>query len=448
MKVVYIGRGLWLTVFFVTLIYILRVSNGIPLADEWRWMTELLISYSNSNISFYQYITGEYEFLSHSHFLTLFAILLSYKYFNLDFFVLNFVGIMFWVASFILVMLLLEYFLKKNKADNTTYICSIIVTATGFGTITSDFPWLLVMFEYIYFFQAIALMVLFYFHMNGKVSNMLFYPFLIWCCWFSETIGFIAVLSVLFCGFIFSLFKVEGASLRNSFFVLFCVGAALFVQYSILGVGIGGGGQSKLVTVFALYKSPLDFLNMLASSFTQPLVDASILKTLFSNRFKFAKLIFGICLIALFVYFLFILLIGKKIESKPLVILMFSYSFGACILIMISRYGYFGEDVLDAQRFTRLFSLYYVGVGFLYACLPGHKKLKSITSMLMIFFFAMSAYYQHANAQYVVNYFDDIVKELNGSNSRLHEKVGRCSDNYCDAAIEFMKDNHLSLFYK
>jgi len=448
MNIVYIGRGLWLTIFFVTLTYILRVSNGIPLADEWRWITELLIPYSSSKISLYHYITGEYEFLSHSHFITLFALLLSYKFFDLELFALSFVGIIFWVASFLLLMLLIESFLKKNKADNTTYICSIIMTATGFGTITSDFPWLLVMFEYVYFFHAIVLMILFFLHMKGRVSNVVFYLFLIWCCLFSETIGFTSVLSVLFCSVIFWLFKVDNYSFKNSFFILFCVGVTLCIQYFILGVGIGSGGQSKLLTIFALYKSPLDAFNMLSSSFTQPLIDASILKTQFGSHYKFAKIIFGICLMTLFVYLLIVTLINKIVETKPLVILMFSYSFGACVLIMISRYGDFGGDVLDAQRFTRLFSLYYVAVGFLYVYLPGHKKLKSITSMCMICLFTISAYYQHTNAHYVVNYFDDIIKEMNdfNSNSHLDEKVGRCSDNYCDSAIEFMKDNHLSVY--
>ncbi|WP_429204060.1 hypothetical protein [Aeromonas veronii] len=448
MNVVYFGRGLWLTIFFVTLTYILRVSNGIPLADEWRWITELLIPYSNSNISLYNYITGEYEFLSHSHFLTLLALLLSYKYFNLELFYLSFVGILFWVASFFLLMLLIEFFLKKSKADNTTYICSIIMTATGFGTITSDFPWLLVMFEYVYFFHAIVLMFLFYLHMKGKISNIIFYLSLIWCCLFSETIGFVAVLSVLFCSVAFLLFKVDGYSFKNSFFILFCIGATLCFQYFFIGIGIGSGGQSKLLTIFALYKSPLDAFNMLFSSFTQPLIDASILKAQFGSHYKLAKFIFGICLMTLFVYLSFVTLIHKKIETKPLVILMFSYSLGACVLIMISRYGDFGADVLDAQRFTRLFSLYYVAIGFLYTCLPGHKKLKSITSMLMFCLFTISAYYQHTNAHYVISYFDDIKNEMRdfNSNSHLDEKVGRCSDNYCDTAIEFMKDNHLSVY--
>src|SRR5690606_8091610 len=134
----------------LTVIHILSIINEIPLSDEWRWMKDLLIPYHRGEISFWQYLTGEYAFLCHSLFFVLLFILADYHWMGLDFSLMAYFGL----AAYLLTWCLLTWYyfsLHAFRLDGLRY-CGLLVFTFGYFSPLSDFPWLLVLFEYIYLF--------------------------------------------------------------------------------------------------------------------------------------------------------------------------------------------------------------------------------------------------------------------------------------------------------
>lgn len=448
MQVVHLGRVVSAIVFGITMFYIIAVVNAIPLADEWRWVTSLIIPYSKGEISALQLITGEYEFLSHSHYLTLSYILFIYKFFHLDFMLMNYAGIFFWIAGFILTVRFLEGRLANRNVEKTDHVMAVLVASVGYCSITSDFPWLLVTFEYVYFFQAILLLFIFDRYINGGVSNFVFYSFLFLCSIFSETIGFTSVLVVLAFSFLGVLFRFIKPTVL--IMVVATVVLALALQFITMGFGIGHGGQSKLTTIVSLLNAPYAIFSIIGASIVQPLLDVVVLKWIFGEEFRIVQNFIAFIISIFFVCFLVFLIKywNRKLHMLPL--LFMAYSFGAAVLIMISRYTDFGISILDAQRFTRLFSLYYVGFAFMIAVVPGFKRGKLIMTLFVVLCFTTSSVYQIENSHYVVDYFNNIQSAFWDENhlNEVSKTIGRCNNGFCDRAIEFLREEKLSIYHK
>jgi hypothetical protein len=448
MRVVYLGRVISTVVLSMTLVYIITVINAVPLEDEWRWIISLIIPYSRGEINVIQLITGEYEFLSHSHYLTLSFILFIYEFFNLNFMLMNYAGIFFWVAAFILIIGALENRLVNSGAEPSDHVMAMLVASIGYCTITSDFPWLLVTFEYIYFFQAILLLFVFDKYINGELSNLAFYLFLFWCSIFSETIGFTAVLVVLAFSFLGVLFKFIKPTVL--IMVSATVTSAVALQFITMGFGIGHGGQSKLTTIISLLNAPYTIFSILGSSIVQPLLDAVVLRQIFGEYFRVLQNLIAFIISIVFIFGMAFLIKrwDRKLHFIPL--LFIAYSFGAAVLIMISRYNDFGIFILDAQRFTRLFSLYYVALAFMIAVVPGFKGVKFVISLFVVLCFLISFKYQIENAHYVVDYFNNIRGAFFDENflNEINESIGRCNNGFCNEAVEFLRENKLSVYHK
>ncbi|MGY4031406.1 hypothetical protein [Aeromonas media] len=361
---------------------------------------------------------------------------------------MNYAGIFFWIAGFILTVRFLEGRLANRNVEKTDHVMAVLVASVGYCSITSDFPWLLVTFEYVYFFQAILLLFIFDRYINGGVSNFVFYSFLFLCSIFSETIGFTSVLVVLAFSFLGVLFRFIKPTVL--IMVVATVVLALALQFITMGFGIGHGGQSKLTTIVSLLNAPYAIFSIIGASIVQPLLDVVVLKWIFGEEFRIVQNFIAFIISIFFVCFLVFLIKywNRKLHMLPL--LFMAYSFGAAVLIMISRYTDFGISILDAQRFTRLFSLYYVGFAFMIAVVPGFKRGKLIMTLFVVLCFTTSSVYQIENSHYVVDYFNNIQSAFWDENhlNEVSKTIGRCNNGFCDKAIEFLREEKLSIYHK
>lgn len=92
-----------------TLLHVLLIISGVPLADEWRWMKDLLIPYVQGDIGFWSYLTGEYALFSHTHYLTLLFMLASYIWWDLDFALMAYAG----TAALLAGWIMLVFYINK-----------------------------------------------------------------------------------------------------------------------------------------------------------------------------------------------------------------------------------------------------------------------------------------------------------------------------------------------
>lgn len=419
------------------LVYVAQVLNGIPLADEWRWLSNLLIPLLNEKISFFEFITGEYSFLGHTHFLTLIAIFINFKVSMLEMINLAYWGMIYYFAGWVLLIWAVQQ--SRKSSDVINWIGLLGITAPYF-TLTTDFPWLLVVYEYFYYFLAIAILIIFdqYIISKVKLKTILIVTFL--GSVLLDSFGVVAILS----GIFVVLLGVENKN--NKYIVipliLLAYGLAWIILRMVLGEGIPAASTSRLIVLQALVSRPLDIVQSLLISFSQPIIDKSILVHYFSETYRLIQMLIGL------IGFTFVSAIAviywKKINSlqSHLPLLLISFGFIAWLLILLTRYLDFGIAVFDSQRFARFFVLYYVGAGAALYIGSFRTILVIIYSVVFVLLFAVTAIFQFNNIENVKIYFENAASALKQHHSGSHvigKYIGQCANNYCDETIDFLR---------
>jgi hypothetical protein len=417
-----------------TVFYAFKVMNGIPLADEWRWFKNLLLPYIDRQIGIWAYVSGEYSFLGHTHFVSLLALLADYKQFSLNLLYLAYFGTAFYVLGWVL---LLVFFLR-NHPDRSRYefFCLILITVAYF-CITTDFPWLLVVFEYFYYFWALALLVLVDTFLRQRVSFA-------WLCvatffggLFLDSFGAVAVLTS-----ILILFIDNGMAKKKFLQPLLLAGiyaSTLVLLKVIMGDGRIPPSSSRLDALIVLLRQPEDILVSLLISFSQPLLDKAVLQHFFPSSYRLLQMFLGaggmsIVLISLFGY-------GRNFDCKKsrLPFLLAGFASIAWVMILLTRYSVFGTYIPDAQRFTRFFVLYYVAAAFAFLeWRPRGKVWFSTFATVSVSAYLISAGYQYGNIACVHRYFEGAsvaLREEHLKEDDLKKYIGQCADGYCEGTI-------------
>lgn len=432
----------------VGVVFALGVTFGIPLSDEWRWVKELLIPLVNDDISFKQYMLGEYSLLSHSHFLALFFLWLDYHLFDLDFNYFTYIGLIFYVSGYVLILGYIRQFLQGQLWVD---LPAILIVSIGYFCITSDFPWLLVVFEYVYFFLAIGLLVVLdrFFRQRTQFFKLLFAVFV--TLLFGDTIGMAAVFICIAALFLYSFIHRSNGKyflLSLSFIVCF-----FLLEYWLLGKGIPIGSHSRIDTIRAIYNTPEDAVISFASIFSQPLVDIAIFRYWVGETsapiLQFGLGVLGFIFICSIVFSYFYL---KGWKKSWLPILFIAYGCLCWFLIFVSRYLDYGVVVMNEPRYVRLFTLIYVGGGIALLCIQSPNILRRFYAgiaiiLLMVYFGTLK--HKFWQDQYIESYFVDAKQQLQKTpvdSAALSNYIGRCANDYCVDAIEFMKENQLSIF--
>jgi hypothetical protein len=433
-----------LTVALSTFAYLVRVANNIPLADHWTWIKGLLIPFVEGRIGLDQYFLGQYTFLAHSHFAALAFLLIAYQYFALNFYLQLVWGVVFYVAG---ALLIARQFWQWRR-DDPNFHLAVLIGAIGYFCITSDFPWFLVVFEYFYFALALLLLVAFDRAAQQRIPWTAFLTLFVFVLTFADSIGLAASITVLCAAGLLTL----TGSIRWRQFVqlLITIAVVLASMRLLLGPGIPGSETARGAALAALVRSPEVVVRAVLSSMSQPLVDNVVLRHHFDRphllRYGLgATVALGLCGV-LWLYW-------KQHAYRRTILppLLIAFSFLAALAILTSRYFDFGEDVLLAQRFTRLFALYVVGFA-LAAALTEGRAARAITStfaVVCVAAYVVSASHQWRHIGHVHAYFDraeQLIRDHEPGDEDLGRHLVRCSRGFCDDAILFMRERRLHVF--
>ena len=432
----------------INVLFILGVTFGVPLADEWRWLKELLIPLHRGEISAFDYLIGEYAFLAHSHYLALLFLWLNFAWFDLNFSYFAYIGVVFYVLAYGAILLYLKPYLQQDLRVN---IAAILILSVGYFCITSDFPWLLVMFEYVYFFIAIITLLMLDSYLRGRTHFSLMLLMQLACLLLADTIGMAAVFMSVLVLFFNAIFFRK----RRSAFLIFVglFGFVFALQYWFLGAGIGVGTHSRADTLLLMLHNPVDVFMSFMSAFCQPLVDITALNLLAGSRnAPFLQLVIGVCgFILTFCVCIFYCKSGG-LQKTQLPLIFIGYSLLSWALIFISRYQDYGVSVIDEPRYARLFTLIYVGIGLAFLCMNHNAKTRkllfSVAGVLMLGY-SGTVSYKYWQDQYIESYFVNAKLELMRdqiNSDELAKFIGRCASDYCLSSVTFLKENQLSIF--
>lgn len=426
----------------ITVFYALDVVNGVPLGDEWRWFRDLLLPYADGEIGFWSYISGEYSFLGHTHFLTLVAFLLSYQFFSLDLVYLAYFGLFFYVLGG---LFLLRFAYHSSPGRPKQAALGAVIAGMAYFSITTDFPWLLVSFEYFYYFFALAFLVLVDAFLRGRAEFSWLCVATFFSALFLDSFGAVAVLTTIVALAVSSLIERRGWYQPIILLGIYIL-AWVFLEVAIDG-GVGTSSGSRLHTFRMLLNAPLDIFMSLLASFSQPLVDKAILQHYLPSHYKVAQVIIGAAGLGLFV----IALVGYARSfhgaKSRLPFLIAGYAVVAWALILLTRYSDFGVGVTDAQRFTRFFVLYYVAAAFAFLGWRSASRVFLLFAVFLASSYAISAGYQYRYADSVKEYFhgaDVALRESVLQEGVLDRYVGPCSDRRCDKTIYALREKDVS----
>ncbi|MFP5462766.1 MAG: hypothetical protein ACLGII_14565 [Gammaproteobacteria bacterium] len=428
----------------VAVVYALQVINGVPLADEWRWLRKLLIPHLRGEIGFGDYLTGEYAFLGHTHFLTLLAFYLDHRWTGLDLERLAQFGLVFYVAGY---ALLVMYLRAQAPRPGPPQWLALAALAAAYFPLTTDFPWGLVVFEYVYYFGALALLLSFDAYLRGRVAlwapvlGFFLSPVLL------ESFGPVAVaacLAVYFAGYR----RRAGGLLAPAAMVL-GHGAAWLLMYLLLGAGQPTASTSRWVVLQALLANPQDVLLSLLISLSQPLADRAVLGHWLPEGLRWAQAAIGLAGGAPVLAVLWAWRRRLRPGDSELPLLLAAFALAAWALILLTRYLDFGVAVMDAQRFTRFFVPWYLAVAA--ALFLGHFRLPQAAAVLALLLvpFLCGAAFQFRNAVHVHAYFEGAAQALRQEPldpQALSRYIGQCGQSYCDDTIRYLRGSGLPLF--
>lgn len=431
-----------------TVTHIILVTTGVPLADEWRWMQRLLIPYVNGEIGFWQYLTGEYALFSHTHYLTLLFILGSYYLGNLDYALMAWFGL----AGYLGAWLLLVAYVKKLITEQEKwlqYTCLLILTAAYFSPL-SDFPWALVVFEYIFYCMAIGLLCVYDATLYNRLRFRYFIASLILVLLAADTPGLMAALTVLSCSLVLSLLKRE--SWRRPLIILLIIAAFFAIHYLLLGKGIGGNHPLS-VSLLALLEKPFAFVSSLILFFSQGLWVTYLMTALFGDEFRLMQGVVGGAGVVLLCVSFFIFYKNRGHNTTQLPFLLITLALVAWFTILTSRYIDHGVYIFDQQRFVRYSIPFYLAAAVALAfSRVAHEKLAVLCAVVfMSGVYCVAMYKENPRRWYVIQYFDnaraELLREVTDP-EELARRLPHCVNGLCEPSIIFMKERQLSIFAK
>lgn len=430
----------------LTLTHIILVTTGIPLADEWRWMQRLLIPYLNQDIGFWQYLTGEYALFSHTHYLTLLFILGSYWWGDLDYSLMTWFGLVGYYGTWLLLILYVRPMLV-NTEKWLQYVCLLMLTAAYFSPL-SDFPWGLVVFEYIFYFMAIGLLCLYDATLYQKVRFRYFIPVLLLVLFAADTPGLMAALAVFSWSLVLTFFR--RVSLVHPLSILVTILFFFLLHFMILGKGIGSG-HSLSTSLLSLTKSPAAFFSSIVLFFTQGLWATYLLKLLFGEEARLIQGIIGSAGVVLFCWSMWVFIKAQGYRKTQLPFLLTTFSFVAWFTILASRYLDHGIYILDEPRFVRYGIPFYLAaaVALAFAKFQRDKWIALASTIFILGVFGVAISAENHRRVYVIEFFENAKTELRREiidPEGLANRLPQCINGLCEPSIIFMKERQLSIF--
>ena len=451
---------LGLSVILNFIIFGCNLAFDYPLGDHWRWARSLLIPYINNEINFWEYLTGEFALLSHSHILTLLSMFLNFKVFHLRFDLDVYLGIGCYAASSVIIILHLKRIYAKHL--ETPFFCIFILAfIMVYFSLNSVniFTWTLLSFEFLYWLMAMVLLILYDQWITTGYSKI---PYLIWFVvvfFIGDAIGITALLTTISISALLLLVNLEKRYVKLLIIqlgiLILCIGITVFVFPDFKK-----HSASKSSSLVYLVGHPVEMVHFILNCFSQSIIEVSGLKHYLGNYFKYIQLSVGlfIFILNLFCFYLYLI---KKIYIRttlPLAFLIFTAIsiFG----IMLTRLPTYGPEYAFVGRYNRLFQpscifcLFVLGESVILNSSPWDVFCKKMFILLFICVCGIQAGTVMFRWKYIDSQWRYQEKLLNatydyycsGCNEQFDKLNPRCRNQFCDSALSFFAERKLSFF--
>lgn len=442
-------------------LYSISLAMDLPMGDHWRWIRGLLIPLTDGRISFWEYITGEFYPLSHSHMVTLGFVWLNYNFFGLDYSLEFYIGLVSHVV--LMVWMAKVFYNEQGLAIGRLSTCLVIIVFYSilFSPI-NVVAWSLVQFEYFYLLSAFAFFVLFSSCMDGRLHASIFILILIPYFFLGDAMGVSAMASVM--GYIL-LFELK-ARWRFLIGMVFVVGVCYLISHLIIPNMHPHTNISKTDSVLYLINHPAESVAFVIKACAQSITSMAALKHVFGQDFGqliqnvVGVFVLGFVLLATGLYFCF----RRVYEISSIPMLMIAFTVATLLGVMMSRLPTFGPDVAQAARYLRLFQFGLVGALWINLVVfvrmfngsgLAHRAAKVGFSCLVAVF--ISSFFVHS--VFLWKYQGSIVKNRQNALEALRTYAidpdfdigsveGRCKNDFCKTSVLFLKENDLSIFRK
>jgi hypothetical protein len=140
---------------FVTLYVIntIRLDDDTLRADQWFWLSNVILPYETGRLSLFEAVTYEYGNFAHSHILTLGSMILNIRLFDLDLTLDAVIGAMSLLATFALV----ARHCREHLADHIAPLAVAVAASLLFVLPSYQLlAWSLIQFQMIYVLIAVA----------------------------------------------------------------------------------------------------------------------------------------------------------------------------------------------------------------------------------------------------------------------------------------------------
>jgi len=428
-------------------------SCDFPVSDQWVWLRNVVLPYADNQIDFWGFITYEFETLSHSHILTLLAIYINYHLLDLNFSMNGAIGHA--ALLFSAYYLYRQLFAKYPEMDNSSIrFLPIIAISCAFFSISNrtTFASNLLSFEQLYLALASigALLIL------NSADNIKGYALTFFVAFFMITLGdAMGVVAAVSLVGVYSL----SALIERKNFVKLLVVIAPFVMLVTLNVLFDIDSREHASHNISL----LQFATENPASVVQSITNLSsrVFFNLAQFRLHLAEnqlpIQLSACLSLLIIAYAYTIYVSRKLYRQsyiPLFLLIFTGV--AFIGVFSSRVPVFGAEYMHGGRYYRLFAM--AGIGALYVFYLNliedttvvNKSITALVCVAVIGFHVAASFHAWgaigSTQKYQANITYQAIAYSNDETNDFAEQFSRCSKEYCESSIAFLKDKKMSFF--
>ena len=436
-----------------------NLAFDYPLGDQWRWLRGLLIPYINNDINFWQYISGEFGLLSHSHILTLLFMLLNFELFQLRFDLDVYLGIGCYVLSAFIIFFYFKRICSKHYSNSYWGILLVILTLVYFSlSSVTIFTWTLLSFELLYWLIAVVLLIL---YDQFILINCRPIPFLVWFIvvfFLGDAMGITALLTTILISAFLLLISPQKQKLK-----IFILQIGILVFCIIITIYLfpeKKHSASKLSSLVYIVDNPVEAVHFIVNCFSQSIIDQSGIKHFFGNHFKCVQLTIGTLVIILNVFCFYLYLIKKIYIRTTLPLAFLIFTIISISGIMLTRLSTFGPEYAFGNRYNRLFQPSFMFCLFVLgeSLLLNSSSWDAICKKMFIFLFICVCMIQIGTTMFRWKYIGSqwkyqgcLIEETydyykTNSNERFDKLNPRCRNHFCDSSLTFLAEKKLSFF--
>lgn len=424
--------------------FALVVANDNLFGDYWRWTKKLLMPLENGEITFWQYLLGDYSFLNHSHFFTLLLYWLNFKILNINLYLENSIGLLFYLAT---PLLFYRYLKDQTQLGGNELAGWCLVLVLVFFYPAVDLAWNLVVLEYFYLFLAVWLLLAADRYLRGYVKTRHFILVATIVTLAGDVFGVMAGVASCLLG-VMLLVSQDGVKQRAG---LIC--ATILALQLLIWIADSNykpfTPPSKSGAVEYFLQNPDAFLTHVMSGLSQALLPFDGFKTMLPTDRKLWSLITGGSACGLLFVVAFFWLRSKRKPFFPVLLILFALL--AIAGAVLSRAHATNGEAMYWARYIRLFNP--LVLGMIIACvlmMAGRDALrrKMLALLLLVFAgnFIVGAIQQQRMIVHMNNFTTAMARDMRAGPGAAEQGAPYCKRHDCRPVWLFLSDRRLAYF--